>query len=201
MTIYSKKSFVSFPFFFLAYCSLLLEYIPGSKNAVRYIASLSALPETHQMLYKTVRDFAEGELKPIAAKLDREHLYPNEQVGRRCNSLKFIIIFPSGATNQWPTLDQFILCVYNAYTFLQHVPGIFFCVLRVQFNYICTPSLLFQIKKMGELGLMGVEIPEELGGTGLDYLAYAIATEEISRYVLESLHQILDTVIMHFMHT
>lgn len=40
---------------------------------------------------------------------------------------------------------------------------------------------------MGELGLMGVEIPEELGGTGLDYLAYAIATEEISRYVLESL--------------
>ena len=34
---------------------------------------------------------------------------------------------------------------------------------------------------MGELGLMGVSIPEELGGTGLDYLAYAIAMEEISR--------------------
>ncbi|KAI5721886.1 hypothetical protein M8J76_000331 [Diaphorina citri] len=87
-----------------------------SRNAVRYIASLSALPDTHQMLYKTVRDFTEGELKPIAAKLDREHLYPKEQ-----------------------------------------------------------------IKKMGELGLMGVEVPEDLGGTGLDYLAYAIATEEISR--------------------
>ncbi|XP_026681377.1 short-chain specific acyl-CoA dehydrogenase, mitochondrial-like [Diaphorina citri] len=40
---------------------------------------------------------------------------------------------------------------------------------------------LFQIEKMGELGLMGVEVPEDLGGTGLDYLAYAIATEEISR--------------------
>lgn len=38
-----------------------------------------------------------------------------------------------------------------------------------------------QIKQMGELGLMGVAMPEELGGTGLDYLAYAIAMEEISR--------------------
>lgn len=68
------------------------------------------------MLQKTCRDFAEGELKPVAAKIDREHLYPAEQ-----------------------------------------------------------------IKKMGELGLMGVAVPEEFGGTGLDYLAYAIAMEEISR--------------------
>lgn len=35
---------------------------------------------------------------------------------------------------------------------------------------------------MGELGLMAIDIPESLGGTGLDYLAYAIAIEEISRY-------------------
>ena len=34
---------------------------------------------------------------------------------------------------------------------------------------------------MGELGLMSVDIPSEYGGTGLDYLAYAIAMEEISR--------------------
>jgi len=34
---------------------------------------------------------------------------------------------------------------------------------------------------MGELGLMGLCIPEALDGTGLDYLAYTIATEEISR--------------------
>ncbi|CAL7937093.1 unnamed protein product [Xylocopa violacea] len=38
-----------------------------------------------------------------------------------------------------------------------------------------------QIRKMGELGLMSVAIPESLGGTGLDYLAYVIAMEEISR--------------------
>jgi butyryl-CoA dehydrogenase len=43
--------------------------------------SLVSLPETHKMLQKTCRDFAEGELKPIAAKLDREHLFPEEQVG------------------------------------------------------------------------------------------------------------------------
>lgn len=68
------------------------------------------------MLQKTCRDFAEGELKPIAAQIDKEHKYPKDQ-----------------------------------------------------------------IKKMGELGLMAVTVPEDLGGAGLDYLAYAIAMEEISR--------------------
>ncbi|KAJ8678508.1 hypothetical protein QAD02_014295 [Eretmocerus hayati] len=82
----------------------------------RGIASLSALSETHQMLHKTCRDFAEAELKPIAAKIDREHLFPKAQ-----------------------------------------------------------------IKKMGELGLLAMTVPESLGGSGLDYLAYAIAMEEISR--------------------
>ncbi|CAH4027878.1 short-chain specific acyl-CoA dehydrogenase, mitochondrial [Pieris brassicae] len=82
----------------------------------RSIASLSALPDTYQMLFKTCRDFAEQELKPNAAKYDREHLYPEEA-----------------------------------------------------------------INKMGELGLMAIATPEELGGSGLDYLAYAIALEEISR--------------------
>ena len=34
---------------------------------------------------------------------------------------------------------------------------------------------------MGELGLLAIDVQEELGGTGLDYLAYAIGMEEISR--------------------
>ncbi|KAK6967418.1 short-chain specific acyl-CoA dehydrogenase mitochondrial [Biomphalaria glabrata] len=38
-----------------------------------------------------------------------------------------------------------------------------------------------QIKKLGQLGLLCVDVPESEGGTGLDYLAYAIAIEEISR--------------------
>lgn len=96
--------------------NVFVKVAPCVTSNVRSIASLSALPETHQMLQKTCRDFAEGELKPIAAKIDQEHMYPAEQ-----------------------------------------------------------------IKKMGELGLMAVAIPEEYGGTGLDYLAYAIAMEEISR--------------------
>jgi butyryl-CoA dehydrogenase len=37
------------------------------------------------------------------------------------------------------------------------------------------------IRQMGDLGLMAIETPEALNGTGLDYLAYAIAMEEISR--------------------
>jgi alkylation response protein AidB-like acyl-CoA dehydrogenase len=37
------------------------------------------------------------------------------------------------------------------------------------------------IKKMGELGLMGVEVPEAYGGAGLDTLAYVLAIEEIAK--------------------
>jgi len=37
------------------------------------------------------------------------------------------------------------------------------------------------IKKMGELGLMGVAIPAEYGGAGADNICYAIGMEEIAR--------------------
>jgi len=37
------------------------------------------------------------------------------------------------------------------------------------------------IRKMGSLGLMGLPIPEEYGGSGADTLTYAMAVEEISR--------------------
>ncbi|MDG2460602.1 MAG: isovaleryl-CoA dehydrogenase [Luminiphilus sp.] len=36
-------------------------------------------------------------------------------------------------------------------------------------------------RKMGELGLLGITIPEQYGGSGMGYLAHAIAMEEISR--------------------
>ncbi|XP_020618364.1 short-chain specific acyl-CoA dehydrogenase, mitochondrial-like isoform X1 [Orbicella faveolata] len=82
----------------------------------RHVSNLAKLPETHEMLRKTCRDFADNELVPIAASLDKEHKYPGEQV-----------------------------------------------------------------KQIGQLGLLSMEVPESLGGSGLDYLAYAIAMEEISR--------------------
>jgi butyryl-CoA dehydrogenase len=74
------------------------------------------LSETHEEIRKLARAFAEKELKPIAAALDREHRYPAEPV-----------------------------------------------------------------KKLAELGLLGVAVPDQDGGAGLDNLAYAIAMEEISR--------------------
>jgi len=36
-------------------------------------------------------------------------------------------------------------------------------------------------KKLGELGIMGMVVPEEYGGTGDDMISYAIAVEELSR--------------------
>ena len=36
-------------------------------------------------------------------------------------------------------------------------------------------------RKMGELGLFGMYLPEKYGGQGLDYLSYIIAVEEIAR--------------------
>lgn len=72
--------------------------------------------ETHEMLRSTCRDFADKELAPAAAQIDKTHTFPKAL-----------------------------------------------------------------IEQMGELGLMGIDTPEHLDGTGLDYLAYAIAMEEISR--------------------
>ena len=37
------------------------------------------------------------------------------------------------------------------------------------------------IKKLGEMGLMGIPYPKKYGGAGLDALSYAIAVEELSR--------------------
>jgi alkylation response protein AidB-like acyl-CoA dehydrogenase len=37
------------------------------------------------------------------------------------------------------------------------------------------------IKKMGALGFMGIEVPEEYGGAGMDTMAYVLALEEINK--------------------
>ncbi|MFC6687325.1 isovaleryl-CoA dehydrogenase [Jhaorihella thermophila] len=36
-------------------------------------------------------------------------------------------------------------------------------------------------KEMGELGLLGITVPEEYGGAGMGYLAHVVAVEEIAR--------------------
>ena len=37
------------------------------------------------------------------------------------------------------------------------------------------------VKRMAELGFLGIAIPEEYGGAGLDHVSYALAMEEVSR--------------------
>ena len=34
---------------------------------------------------------------------------------------------------------------------------------------------------MGELGLMGIPVPEQYGGAGMDFISYIIAIHEISK--------------------
>src|SRR5690554_3747031 len=41
-------------------------------------------------------------------------------------------------------------------------------------------------KKLGEMGFMGVLVPEELGGSGLGYHEYITVVEEISKWILRS---------------
>lgn len=73
------------------------------------------LTDEHDALVRMVREFAEREVKPVAAAIDRDARFPAELV-----------------------------------------------------------------RRMGELGLMGIEVPVELGGSGLDTIAYVLAMEEVS---------------------
>jgi butyryl-CoA dehydrogenase len=74
------------------------------------------LTEEQQMLQNMARDFAQKEVLPKAAEIDKNHRHPVELV-----------------------------------------------------------------KRMAELGLLGVAVPEEHGGSGMDNVSYALAMEEISR--------------------
>ena len=43
----------------------------------------------------------------------------------------------------------------------------------------CFPPHLWE--EMGELGLLGITVPEEMGGAGMGYLAHVVAVEELAR--------------------
>jgi butyryl-CoA dehydrogenase len=75
-----------------------------------------ALSEQHQEIRRTVRDFAERRIAPVADDLERKGEFPTDI-----------------------------------------------------------------IREAAAIGLLGVPYPEEIGGTGLDSLAYAITIEELSR--------------------
>jgi butyryl-CoA dehydrogenase len=75
-----------------------------------------ALNKEQEMVRKTIREFAEKEIGPIAAEIDETSEFPVETV-----------------------------------------------------------------KKLGELGFMGMTVPKEYGGAGLDDISYVISIEEISK--------------------
>lgn len=52
----------------------------GALRRRQHTAAPAELPETHRLLRRTCRDFAERELVPEAARLDREHRFPAAQV-------------------------------------------------------------------------------------------------------------------------
>ena len=48
------------------------------------------------------------------------------------------------------------------------------------------------VKKMGKMGYMGIEVPEQYGGAGLDTLSYVLAVEEISK--IDASHGVIMSV-------
>ena len=48
------------------------------------------------------------------------------------------------------------------------------------------------VMEMGRLGLMGIEVPEEYGGAGMDTIAYVLAMEEISK--VDAAHGVIMSV-------
>jgi alkylation response protein AidB-like acyl-CoA dehydrogenase len=48
------------------------------------------------------------------------------------------------------------------------------------------------VKKMGAMGFMGIEVPEEYGGAGLDTMAYVLAMEEIAK--VDASHAVIMSV-------
>jgi glutaryl-CoA dehydrogenase (non-decarboxylating) len=60
------------------------------------------------------------------------------------------------------------------------------------------------VRRMGTLGMLGVFIPEEYGGAGLDYLSYGIICEEIAyadwvcASIISVQNSLVETGILHF---
>lgn len=59
-------------------------------TGTRNLSSL-VLPETHSKLKKICRAFSEAELRPIASILDKQEIFPSEQVKKY--KLKFFFFF------------------------------------------------------------------------------------------------------------
>lgn len=76
----SSSFYIFMDVIFFFFTSFLGQLLLKNAHSVRCISNCYTLPETHKMLQKTCREFADKELQPLAGKHDKEHLYPKEQV-------------------------------------------------------------------------------------------------------------------------
>ena len=56
-----------------------------------------------------------------------------------------------------------------------------------------------QVKKCGEIGFLGVCVPEEYGGSGLDHLSDVLVMEQLARHS-SSLASIIDCLLTSDLH-
>ena len=176
--------------------------------------SIIDLPDTHQMLRDTCRNFADSQLKPIAGAIDKEHRFPKEQVCFSCRKIPHSTMVKTvwiRCENKDQSINQSISeCFTQSINqsirewLNQWVDRLLAdLVLRVDLSCSFTVKIALtmseQVLEMGKLGLMGITTDEKHGGAGLDYLAYAIAMDEISRGcasagVIMSAHNVRATI-------
>src|SRR5690349_23944379 len=52
---------------------------------------------------------------------------------------------------------------------------------RAQHHDLTAEFTADQVHRLGDLGFLGMQVPEEYGGSGLDTVSYVLAMEEVSR--------------------
>ncbi|GFU08893.1 short-chain specific acyl-CoA dehydrogenase, mitochondrial [Nephila pilipes] len=56
------------------------QYAFKEVSSLRAISNNYCLPQTHKILQDTCRKFSDEQLRPIAGKIDKEHLFPKQQI-------------------------------------------------------------------------------------------------------------------------
>ena len=112
----------------------------GSLRRLHTVYQTVELPETHQMLRQTCRDFAEKELMPLAAQLDKEHRFPAEQVrAARPAALRWeagaFLTVPGAGSRSWG-----FFVTERPLTFVpKNVPWVAFCWLGSWLRFRSAP--------------------------------------------------------------
>lgn len=66
--------------YFIMLCTCVSVLSGAARCGTRCFSQLAELPEIHQILRQTCRDYAAKELAPLAGQLDKTHSFPAAQV-------------------------------------------------------------------------------------------------------------------------